>query len=454
MNITISSATGLDVRYPTYLLLQRMLSPLCGLNKGIGFNMRSTREPRFLMAGADLTGVHLLRDEPSPRTGSYHIGGSGVTREEVLIRTLGETIERYAQLVSEVSDRHEICVATYDELAANGARVVNADKLSFFSTSQFARPGFPFHPFDRDALMGWVKTRSLLDGEATWAPAQLVLVGYKAKEEIRERVILPSVTTGTAAHTTATAALRNALLELVQIDAAMGHWYSSTVAPRIVLDGRTQPIERIIQRYFDSRKPQPRFYWLESPDLPAFSIACVIKGEPTQVPAVAVGLGCDVTLVDAMYHALLEAVAVVQLAKVVLFYEGIEREQGIAAPLDPTRILDLDRNVAFYALPEHSEYVDTRFDARSTVPAAALPEDSMVDAQQEVALLVDRFRTTNKDLLLLDLTTADIRALGFTVARVWSPDTISLCLPSAPPLAHHRFETYGGALHENPHPYP
>ncbi|MEO3807282.1 hypothetical protein [Nonomuraea sp. B1E8] len=57
-------------------------------------------------------------------------------------------------------------------------------------------------------------------------------------------------------------------------------------------------------------------------------------------------------------------------------------------------------------------------------------------------------------MLYADLTTRDARALGFTVARVWSPDTLSACLASAPPAAHPRFAAYGGIVRNDPHPYP
>ena len=300
--------------------------------------------------------------------------------------------------------------------------------------------------------IGWVRATSLIDSQPIWAPAQLVLVGYRTRESAGERTILPAVTTGTAAHTSAIRALRSALLEIIQIDAAMGHWYSSRTAPRITLDARTRSIERVLRQQFDRNAPEPEFYWLESPDLPAFAVACVIRGDPT--PAVAVGLGCDLTLEDAMYRALLEAVAVVQLAKVVSFYDSVDRQMGVAEPVDPTRILDLDRNVAYYALPDRAAYVDAKFDRRSTLPASALPADEILSVEQAVPRIIDAFRTTGKELVLVDLTTDDIRDLGFCVMRPWSPDTISLCLPSAPPLTHRRFDAYGGAQHVRPHPYP
>lgn len=454
MKLSYESRTGSDIRYGTLRLLRRMLSPLCGLDKAIGYNIHSPGEPRFLMAGADLTGVHFLRNEASPRPGAYHIGGSGITQDEVLIRTLAETLERYAQVLAEVSRRFEIRFATYEAMTAAGEALLDPALLSFYSSTQRNQPGFPFHRFAPDRPIGWIQARSFTDGCLIWVPAQLLLVGYQPKEPAGEQIMLPSVTTGTAAHPDPADATRRAILELIQIDAAMGHWYSDRVAPQISLDGRCRAISRIIDRQFSRAQPQPRFHWLQSPDLPAFAIACVLKGPPGSFPAIAVGLGCALELEKAMYHALVEAVAVAQLAKVVSLYDRIDRASGFEIGVEPTRILDLDRNVAFYARPEPSTYVDGKFDAQWVMRASDLPQDREETSAAAVRTLIDGFRRADMDLLAVNLTTADVATLGFTVARVWSPHTLSLCLPSAPPLAHPRFAAYGGAQHENPHPYP
>jgi len=71
-----------------------------------------------------------------------------------------------------------------------------------------------------------------------------------------------------------------------------------------------------------------------------------------------------------------------------------------------------------------------------------------------VCHLIAAFKETGKELAFLDLTTPDIADLGFRVARVWSPDTLSLSLPSAAPVLHPRFRAYGGVIRESPHPYP
>jgi thiazole/oxazole-forming peptide maturase SagD family component len=429
-----------------------MLSPLCGLDQRIGFLSRSSHEPRIITAGADLTGVHVLRNQQPPRQGFYHIGGGGIFLDEALIRSLGETIERYSQFVSEISGRHTIVMASYNEMVRRGEPILTRESLQFCTTQQYARPGFPYQAFSPDTPMGWVKVPSLVHDGELWALAQLVLVGYQPKHHEGEHWLLSSVTTGSAAHTDRYRALRNALLELVQIDSAMGHWYSASRAPQIRSSRRTRAIEQLIERHFSRRQPRPQFYWFQNPDLPGLTVACVIRQEPHATPAVGVGLGSDLSLQAAMYKALLEAVGVLQLAKLQLLNLNIE--PGEETVINTEQIFDLDSNVAYYAQVGHQDFINEKFVDAETINADDLPADLTTDIADELRLLVRGFGDSGKELVFMDLTTADVRELGFTALRVWSPDTLSLSLPSAPPLRHVRFRAYGGVAHEQPHPYP
>ena len=438
-----------NVLFDTHRLLGRMLNPMTGLIQMIGFLSHDSNEARFLTAGAELTGVHLLRDRPRPEVGYYHIGGTGTHLDEVLIRCLGETAERYAQFISDTVLRERVRVASYNEMKEAGENVIAAEKLTFFSDQQLDRPQFPYKRFSRHDPIGWIQLRSLIGGEYCFVPAQLVLVGYLGRPG--EQRILSSVTTGSAAHTDAGAALRNALRELIQIDSAMGHWYTPSVAPRMIWDQRVRPMRELIDRHFPRSRPPPEFYLLQNPDLSGFSVACVLR-RPGEAPAVGVGLGMDLRLNRALYAALIEAVGVLQLAKKGLIdraASGRETQQ-----IDPSAIYDLDTNVWFYALPENADLIDAKFAGKESVLAADLPPDHAADPSEECRLLASAFRKTGKELYWLDLTTRDIRDLGLVVARVWSPDTLSLSMPSAPPVEHRRFGAFGGAANMLPHPYP
>jgi thiazole/oxazole-forming peptide maturase SagD family component len=433
----------------TALLLRRMLCPMTGLSQSIGLVLRSALEPRLAIAGGEMTGVHLLRGLPAPRAGAYHIGGSGTTYEEAIIGTLGETVERYAHYASIAGGCHRITVASLDEINAGPHPVSIVPDFQHFSDDQFARSGFPYSRIDASAPIGWVAATSMVEGAMRWAPAQETLVGYVRQPE--ERRYMVGVTTGTAAHTDPDKALRNALLELIQIDSAMGHWYGNRPALLLEPDGRTRAVFELIERHRHPAGPDTRFYWLSNPDLPGFAVACVIAGG--EIPRAAVGLGCDLRLERAIYKAFLEGVAVAQLAKVILFRQSVDEYPARELGGDSPEIYDLDTNVAFYASQDRSR-LGERFAGGPVVGTSDLPPDAACDPACDCRYLIEAFAKTGKELVYLDLTTCDVAELGFRVTRVWSPDTLSLCLPSAPPAAHHRFRAYGGVIHEDPHPYP
>ena len=451
MQLSIN-ARGERLRPATQHLLKRMLSPLCGLTQMIGCSVRASGDPRFVVAGADLTGVHVLSRSQKPKPGFYHIGGGGVFLEEAMIRSLGESVERYSQAVAEVSAGREIIMASYEELERRGEPCISQEKLAFFSEEQYARAGFPFQAFSASGVLGWIKVRRAHGDGEVYVPAQLLLTGYAPKRGQGENWLLSAVTTGTAAHTSRELAMRGALLEIVQIDAAMGHWYSTTAAPRIELDARTQPIQSLLDTQFTKRSPEPRFHWLPNADLPGMSVACVLTERNGALPAVCVGLGSDTRLNEAMYKALLEAVGVYQLAKITLMNEDLNRREERDKSTE--QMFDLDSNVAHYARPSNAALVSRRFAERGGVRAKDLPPDSALAVHAELAHLLRAFRDSEKELVLCDLTTADVRALGFHAVRFWSPDTLSLCFPSAPPITHRRFAAYGGFSNRQPHPYP
>ena len=447
MDVSVGAAAD-PLDPATALLLGRMLCPLTGLAQSVGFARRGVLEPRVAVAGGDMTGVHVLGDRKPPREGAYHIGGSGTTLEEVVIRTLGETIERYAQFTPDQAGRRENLLASLAEMRDRGRRIIANEGCRFFTDEQLGRSGFPFASLTQERPIGWTVAVSLPGGEECWVPAQQVLVGYA--KGAGEPQYMPGVTTGTAAHTGVAAATRNALLELVQIDAAVGHWYGADEAIEIAPDARTEAAIQLIVRRLRPGGPALRFLWLPSADLPGFAVACVLEWD--ELPRLAVGLGCDLALTRAMHKAFLEGAAVAQLAKVILFRQATAGQTP--GESEPNGIYDLDTNVAHYAMHADEPAIRAKLTRCKRRAALDLPVDLAGSVGDDVRTLVGAFAACGRRLVLLDLTTADVRALGFRVVRLWSPDLLSLPLPSAPPLEHPRFADYGGAAHEAPHPYP
>ncbi|MBE1493143.1 thiazole/oxazole-forming peptide maturase SagD family component [Amycolatopsis lexingtonensis] len=431
----------------TARLRARMHSPLCGLMPQLGFLARAPLAPRMIVSGGDLTGVHVLRDQPKPQLGSYHIGGYGVRPFESYIRTLGEVCERYAGFVAPVSGRHPVRFCTAADLGGEPHFPVETHRL--YTAEQFASGAFPFSPADRSSPLGWSRMVDLRTGADTWVPAQLTTVGYVVRDVEGERWLQPAVTTGTAAHTDPDRAALGSLQEMAQIDAAIGHWYGRTRSVRLRRDTRTAALWRLVGRHCHPLGGQPEFHLLPSPDLPGFTIACLLREPERRLPAVVVGLGVDGALEPAMYKAFLEAAGVRALATWAAVRDGVD---GRAAAEDG--IFDLESNVVLAATPRGSEAVEARYGDSDEAAPGDLPPDAEASPGEQARALVSAFHATGKRLFAADLTTTDIACLGFVVSRFWSPDLLTLPLPSAPAAAHPRFAAYRGFARHDPHPFP
>lgn len=455
MSIQTNGRSTVGLRWQTMRFYNRLASNMTGLSTQIGFTLRAKNAARIMMCGAEMTGVHYLRGEAAPSRGFYHIGGAGLLYDESIIRALGETVERYAQFTAHFKFsilENTQCWGSYASLADKGEDIFDPDKFSVFSAKQYDVPGFPFAPCDHNSQMMWIKSINVATRRDHWIPSQAAIAGYSLQKEEKRHCL--GVTTGGAAHITSDLAARNGLLELFQIDTAMGNWFGHGVSKRIIFDERTSAIETITNRLYADTKIEPQFYYLVNPDLPGFTIACILKNEARHFPAVAVGLGSDLCLEEAMYKALLEGAGVAQLSKIKLTDMSLDPDTTNPTDINKDAITDLDSNVAFYGLPMNGQPVLEHFDAGGCVHSSELPADGPKDPAEAIACMLKGAERAGLDLFRLDMTTSDIAVLGFHVIRIWSPDTITLCLPSAPPALHPRFDKYGGFRYHGPHPYP
>jgi hypothetical protein len=117
-------------------------------------------------------------------------------------------------------------------------------------------------------------------------------------------------------------------------------------------------------------------------------------------------------------------------------------------------ILDLDSNVVHYAQGHGAETLRHKFDERSEVAFSALPHLPAQGPAAAVARLLTLLRDKGLRVLSCNATTEDARRLGLHTLRFWSPDLLSLPLPSAPARLHKGFAAYGGWTNDDPHPYP
>jgi hypothetical protein len=212
-------------------------------------------------------------------------------------------------------------------------------------------------------------------------------------------------------------------------------------------------VRKLIDRQPGAFGQEPEFHLLPNADLPGFNVACLLRQPEGQVPRVALGLGSGGDLVQSLYRALLEAVAVQWLAAWLVIEDRALRSADDGSSAGPD-LFNLEGSVGMAAGDDGSRAVEERFGSCDVADASDLPPDHPDDVRARVRIVVDAFRDTGKRLYWGNLTTPDIASLGFAVMRVWSPDTLSLSLPGAPESRHRRFDQYGGFCRATPHPYP
>jgi thiazole/oxazole-forming peptide maturase SagD family component len=454
-----TSERGPGLRPRVERLMDRMVSPLCGLDKSASFGLRDGVLPRVQMVVPQLAAVHRLQEFPAPF--SYHIGGYGLELEEAMMRALGETCERYVHMVLPLWQPQELEFTSYMELQRANVAAFSPQDIHPYTDEQLGREGFPFRPWSDTTPVSWITGYSPFDGQQVFVPAQTVVVGYRPRHADGEPWIVTAVTTGTAAHTDGRLALRSALAELIEVDTTMGYWYTGRSAPQIVLDTRTKHVQQLIEANGPKYGSRYTFHYLRNPDLAIHVVAAVVWSPEASLPAAGVGVACDFNLERAIYKSYLEATAIPQLSLIGLLQvwenpeaQALLRDEPNGNGFGRDSFNDLDLNVVYYALPRNVDVLRQRFLSADPIAASDLPEYRHHSADAQVRALLTTFRETGKRLLVFDFTTPDIEDLGFRVIRCYSPDTLPLSLPSYPHLAHPRYLAYGEPGDAIPHPYP
>jgi thiazole/oxazole-forming peptide maturase SagD family component len=428
-----------------------LLSPLTGVLRDVSFVAPSSTSPRFFVAGGDLSSPATAIGKFGEMSYAHHVGGAGIFLDEALVRTFGEAVERYVQVTPRGS-KSAPSLYKYEQ-AKEYCKALPLTDLRWFTRQQCERPNFPFSYVEGDESVAWVSGHDLRANQEILLPAQAVIVGYEPQIESGEKRLTCAVTTGTAVHIDQERSDLNALLELIQIDATLKQWYTlRDGSAEVKLDSRTTVINRILDAYWpQDSMPWPRFFSNCSVIDGIFCIECVIADE-YRSPAIAVGLGCGLRLIDGMYRALREAVAVHTLARINRWKYERARARGVPT-IDPNSIFNLDDNVTLYTFHSEAEKVLKRYSATKRVAATELPEDLILFNSIAAKEIIKRILDAGMRLYSISLTSSEAKAVGLSVSRFWSPDLIPLCLPSAPYLAHPRLRN--DLIQEYlPHPFP
>ncbi|MFC7441808.1 TOMM precursor leader peptide-binding protein [Laceyella putida] len=151
------------------------------------------------------------------------VGGRAHSYAESELAAILEGLERYCGLVPR--GKRTVIHDCFRNLAD---QALNPVKVGLYSKEQYARPGFPFKPFDPDRPMDWVWGYSFLEERPILVPRVLAYYGMGSGDDF-----VYDTSNGCAVGGSLEEAIFHGILEVVERDSFLMTWYAQLPVPHV-----------------------------------------------------------------------------------------------------------------------------------------------------------------------------------------------------------------------------
>lgn len=392
-----------------------LVSEKVGLTKAIGHGIYRAQDPATFAVGiisSDLSRFSAIRN-------SGKAGGGGESLEIALAATLGEAVERYCMLFY---DQRRTVFGTYRELQP---WAVHPDELRLHSREQVEQwrarnPKTRSAYFDEDTSISWAWGWSLTARQPRLVPATLVFLEPSYREG--EKAIGVNASSGLAAGLSREQAILSGLYEVVERDAFTMSWLHRRVGRRIVIDD--PELRRRLAEDFHADRPEVDLQFYEiTLDIPIPSILSVLRRPAEFGPSLCLSSVTRLSPRAAVNKALREMGQSLPylryLRQHLKGWEPDERHRDLTS---------FDHHFLLYSKrPELAEKALAHLgEVDCEVALSAIADRSTGTLGGDVATCVELLRQAGREVIVSDITTADVLEVGFRVVRVVIPGLVPL----------------------------
>lgn len=343
-------------------------------------------------------------------------------------KTIAEAIERQGY-----REPRGLVHAPFSELQS----ALDPRNIARFSAGQYRRKDFPFQPFDASQPMLWAKGERVTDGGLVHILSDLVYSENSLRVAYDQQAFYwRSNSSGCAAGTTLADARLAGLLELVERDGFMRHWFAQTPGIELMLSSLPQWIRQRVASISAAG------FAVSVQVLPSQlgQVAFMFASHPTRRMA-CVSAGAKLTLEDALDSALVELES-----RAFSLLNGYR-----ASKISPSDIVTPDDHFALYADPRYFQRADSLAKPVKRVRfSTAARLDLKTDAE-----LHDKFLSAGITPVFVDITPAENGigdgGPGLPVTRAFAPGLLPISFgtglePRGMVAAPHRASAF-------PHPF-
>ncbi|XXX73798.1 TOMM precursor leader peptide-binding protein [Sorangium sp. So ce134] len=400
-----SSARLRDARDPA--ALRRMLAGVVDPRAGIVQHLRLGAMSPALAPETPIIATALLSkytdgsahahccDEPQVGT------GKGTTAVDALIRATGEAIERYS---AGLFDKQELLRCSVAEMKGD---FIAPEQLCLYAEAQYASPGFPYARLDPATPIEWVVGRWLDTREPVYVPALPTYYDYCTGPDA---YFCQVTSNGLAAGPTLEGASMGAALELIERDAFMISWLARRPGRRILPDDSVAPEVHEVARQLEERGARIELYLLDA-GVAVPVVMCVGYGDGKRWPGAVVSISAHLSPAAAIRKAVLEQ------GQIVNYVFRLMTGEELAIPERPEDVRALEDHAIYY-VPQSRAEAFAFLREGGTVTAAELEEPEEVTLSE----LARRVQAAGLRVAIVDVTSPDLMATPFRVARALGPD--------------------------------
>jgi len=342
--------------------------------------------------------------------------GTGVSADAELaqLSAIGEVVERYCGMARSHPD--SLLRVAFSDVSDTA---VNPASFALLSDAQYRR--FPsLVALHEDSVVDWCWAYSLTRRAPALVPAALV---YFDRGAVPPNNFVPELgSSGLASHVSLRHAILAGLCEILERDAMTIAWHNRL--PLVALDPVDGPVLALLNEALAGC--DAAFSLFQVPTDGPFPVVMALAESDSIAPHAVVGAACRPDLMQAACRALCEMA------------QMLRRQRG-RSPDPPTDVRTFDHHAAFYGSRKGAGLLrENLIESGERRPLRQVADGGGPDASAVLDGAVSALSAAGLDVLVIELTTADVASVGYRVVRVVVPGALDMS-------ADARFPHLGGS---------
>ncbi|WP_163857549.1 TOMM precursor leader peptide-binding protein [Paenibacillus elgii] len=298
---------------------------------------------------------------------------------------------------------------------------LNPLEVGVHAEEQYARPDFPFRRFDPDREMDWVWGRSIIHNRPILVPELLAYYSPSCSNGI-----VYETSNGCALGGSMEEAIFHGIMEVLERDSFLLTWYAQLPLPRV---DPYSAGDRELNMMIDRMRAVAGYELHVFDATMEHGIPCIwtyAKNLKSRGMNLICAAGAHLDPIRALKSAIFE------LAGMMLSLDGrfeSKRQESERMAEDPYQVREMEHHSMLYGLRQTENRLDFLWKKPGpplTFREAFQPQVLHADLTDDLKLILEKFRSLNLDVIVVDQTSPELKRNGLTCVKVLIPGMLPM----------------------------